>query len=227
MLLVEESSHLPGCERLGKLLFLQLDPTLRNLLAVLQRHQELIESSVNATTKSDDLGSKGLANGDQPIVGSYQPQTLEDEEQILGLLKAEAELLLYARSIVSEFPNRMRAQEPNTSTSVLLDQQMREAMIILLDYISLPLVAILRRPVTTEQQHDNTTKQHESLAEASLRKLHIRQGAERKSIGIAARTLKTYLEVIMQRDTQNDSATRSSLSLSESKERLSKSTSSI
>ena len=218
-MMIENPSSLPGCERLGKLLFLQVDPTLRNLLAVLQRRQELFESSTTSNNKEEDNQEELSV-----LIGSSRLSKLENEEKILGLLKAEAELLLYLQKTLVEFPDRIKQLNPGETTASKnnatadLDQQISEAMLILLDYISLPLVAILRRPLTTLKQppdNDHSKQQQEasSMETVRLRKLQIRRGAERKSIGIAARTLKLYLGAIApKRDKNESSSSESSIS---------------
>ena len=197
---------------------MQVDPTLRNLLAVLQRRQELFESS---TTSNDDKSQVNQKDS-SVLIGSSKPAKLEDEETILGLLQAEAELLMYLQKTLVEFPDRIKQLGPGKTTApedkvtAELNQQISEAMLILLDYISLPLVAILRRPLTTPKQqlptdNDNSKQQEEpsSAETVNRRKLQIRQGSERKSIGIAARTLKLYLGVTAPKRDPNESSSSS------------------
>jgi len=192
--LTQEPSHVSkGCDRLGQLLFLQLDPTLRNLLAVLQRHQALVESPSHVR---EECFPQNPVGKDESSIGSFERQNLEYDEEILGLLKAESELLLFVQEIISEFPHRIKSQEINSSDTDLLEDQIRGAMAIMVDYITLPLVAILRRPVTTRDKYLKLNQ--DADGDTNLRKFHIRQGAERKSIAISAQTLKICLEIVIQ-----------------------------
>ncbi|CAB9502900.1 expressed unknown protein [Seminavis robusta] len=153
-----------GCDRLGKLLFLQLDPTIRQLLALLQRQQEIADKN------NDMLDNK--------------------EEEILGLLRQEATLLETIQRRVVDFPQTLAAIGMSSlSSSSDPSSLFVESLAILMDYITLPIVAILRR-----QQQYSSVVDPKSVVETTRRLLQIRQSAQRKSSTVAARTLQLCLE---------------------------------
>jgi hypothetical protein len=181
------------CERLGKILFVKLDPTLRLLLATLQRQQSVMGASVGASGEAE-------GTNDVFIIGCLLDQRLEREEEVLGLLREEAELLCQVQRVVDDF-SKITLVEEVSSSQALLEEYMAASMVILMDYISLPIVAILRRPLTEGiaaiiNAEKNANSDRQSSAEASRRKLQIRQSAERKSVAAAASTLKVCLEMI-------------------------------
>ena len=145
-----------GCERLGKILFLHVDPTIRQLLALLKRQQELTVNHV----------------------------LLVDEEEILGMLRQESDLLEKLQLEIVGFPQSKFAKEIIGDN----DSLYAASLAMLLDYITLPIVAILRRHPAKEKAIMN--------AETDRRKIQIRTSAERKSQAIAARILRHCLEII-------------------------------
>jgi len=210
--LQSEDDSLPGCERLGKLLFLQLDPTLRNLLTVLQHHQDLTEASCHVsheTVSGESCVGASLTTGatNGSVSSQHQkisPQVitdlyLEPEERVLGLLKTEARLLQHAQQIVSDFATNLLLQRDASSSLVVpLKQQLAGSMNIMMDYISLPIMAILQRPFSSGGSNVSEHQGEEMTAAlTSLRKFRIRQAAERKSVAMASRSLKTCLDIIV------------------------------
>lgn len=169
-----------GCERLGKLLFLKLDPTLRCLLAVLQQQQQHQEGNTVTTAME-----------------------LEKEEKLLGLFRAETKLLKEAQQTLQDFfANSYSAQPEDTAG----------ALVILMDYLSLPVVAILRRPLTSNRNTTNTNDVEES--DPQKRKRLIRQSAERKSILVASQTLQMCLQFLGSRQKNAESPSGKQISQS-------------
>ena len=172
--------HLPGSERLGKLLFLRLDPILRNLIAVIQRHKEIIRARADFAIRDE--------HGDQ----HYEEE--EEEERILSLHKAEGKLLKGLQEAITGFPSDELVKASAISPS-LLPNQIAASMVVIMDYISIPLVAIFQRPtISTEIDTDTNGRGNDHIR----RKFYIRQSAEWKSITLAARIFTTCLETIKQ-----------------------------
>jgi hypothetical protein len=184
----ENAEALERCERLGKILFGKLDPTIRRLLATLQRQQKVMGA---AGVSGEAKGANGF------VIGGF----LEREEEVLGLLREEADLMGQIQRVVGDFSDIALA-DVSSSPEALKERTIAASLVILMDYISLPIVAILRRPlaesiytITNAEENVMPADRHSSAA-ASRRKLQIRQSAERKSVAIAARTLTVCLEKI-------------------------------
>jgi hypothetical protein len=172
-------------EQVAKAVFLQLDPVLGVLLKLIQQYQATIQAERAVLSQ----------NSQSP----HQAASINQlQEQILSMLQTQCVVLDRLRQLLQDLPSSS-LQQQHQQQLALSDQQVGRSLVILWDYLSLPLLAVLRG--TSKGQAEWSTLLSASSS-SSNQKLHqqeqirIRQSASWKCVERAARTLTVTLQLV-------------------------------
>jgi hypothetical protein len=154
-------------EQVAKVVFLRLDPVLGMLLSLIQQYQATVQAERAIVAEKSK----------QP---SSTKRTDQLQERVLSLLQTQC--------VVLDRLQQMLQDLSSSSSLRLSEQQVGRSLVILWDYLSLPLLAVLRG--TTKQKADWSLL----LSEQQIR---IRQSAAWKCMERAARTLTATLELLL------------------------------
>jgi hypothetical protein len=167
-------------EQVAKAVFLQLDPVLGVLLKLIQQYQATIQAERAILTQ----------NSQSP----HQAASINQlQERVLSMLQTQCVVLDRLRQLLQDLPSSSSQQ------LALSDQQVGRSLVILWDYLSLPLLAVLRG--TTKGQADWSVLLLSSSSSSSNQnhqqeQIRIRQSASWKCIERAARTLTVTLQLV-------------------------------
>jgi hypothetical protein len=182
----DDSNNDDNEEQVAKAVFLQLDPVLGVLLKLIQQYQATIQAERAILTQ----------NSQSPHQAASISQL---QEQVLSMLQTQCVVLDRLRKLLQDFPSSSSSQQQHQQLA-LSDQQVGRSLVILWDYLSLPLLAVLRG--TTKGQADwsvlllASSSSSSNQQQQQQEQIRIRQSASWKCIERAARTLTVTLQLV-------------------------------
>ena len=177
-LLNNEQDRQEAIEHLAKTLFLQIDPILRLLLCVLNSYQkrEYLKVVVVRSSSSSPYTSSASSMMEDDSSSSQRRKQQKQHEQHLGMLQMQAKLLDRFQSALLAFvqqqqPQQQQQQQQQQSaenqacqeaeaSSLLLSSTQHlvaQSMLLVMEYMVLPLLTILRMSHDDDDYPDNAT----------------------------------------------------------------------
>lgn len=182
---VDDDDYDGNEEQVAKAVFLRLDPVLGVLLKLIQQYQATIQAERAILTQS---------NSQSPHQASSISQL---QERVLSMLQTQCVVLDRLRQLLQDLPSSSSSSSQQQYQQLALsDQQVGRSLVILWEYLSLPLLAVLRGTTKGQADWSVLLSSSSSSNEQQQEQIRIRQSASWKCIERAARTLTVTLQLV-------------------------------